>query len=110
MTSRPALSVLETRLAAVSGTAADDVRVVGAVASASALIDSRIDAARADAMPDVWAEAVVGLALRLLDAGSRVSGVDGMGFPTPASASAGVWRVVAGLLQPLSATGTVVVA
>jgi len=90
-----------------------DAQLQSAMTVAVVLLAGHVDEDLAMLAPEVWAEAVTGLAVKVWDAGNKgTAGLDVAGdwtMPTP-SATAGLVNAVAGLWHPLSLTGGNVVA
>lgn len=90
-----------------------DAQLESAMTVSVVLLAGHVDELLAANSPEVWAEAVTGLAIKVWDAGNKgTAGLDVAGdwtMPTP-SATAGLVNAVAALWHPLSLTGGNVIA
>jgi hypothetical protein len=99
-------------LASRLGWDAGQPRLVDLVRASQQMLAGHVDKAMCAANPELWDEAVLGLAVKIAEAGSRglVAFDESGGWQGPTGqATVGLVRSVWGLVQPLTASGGAIV-
>jgi hypothetical protein len=100
-------------LAGRLGLPAGDPRMDDAIRVAIGILAGRVDRIKAAAYPEIYREGVLQLAVKVWETGTRgmgpVFGSEGEFLIPTQQATAGMWRSVVGIVQPILLNGGVVI-
>lgn len=91
--------------------AANSAQLTTVLAVAASMLAGRVDPVKVEALPDTYLEAGYQLGVKVWETGTRgMVGMDTAGsFDLTPQATAGMWRAVLGIAQPVLKTGGMVI-